>query len=101
MTIMSIASATSWVATVFERNGCNENNAFSVARALVAAEADGLKGHGLSRLPTYVQMLQSGKIDGQAHPSAFSRSMPDSASLILRSISPSVSCPRSPPNRVS
>jgi len=67
---MSIASATSWVATVFERNGCNENNAFSVARALVAAEADGLKGHGLSRLPSYVQMLQSGKIDGQTHPSA-------------------------------
>ena len=25
----------------------------SVARALVAAEADGLKGHGLSRLPMY------------------------------------------------
>ena len=54
----------------FRAQWLQQNNAFSVARALVAAEADGLKGHGLSRLPTYVQMLQSGKIDGQAHPSA-------------------------------
>ena len=30
--------------------GCSADNAQSVARALVAAEADGLKGHGLSRI---------------------------------------------------
>jgi (2R)-3-sulfolactate dehydrogenase (NADP+) len=34
------------------------------------AEADGLKGHGLSRVPTYLAMLKSGKIDGQVVPKA-------------------------------
>ena len=70
MTTMSIVSATNWIAEVFVRRGCSEENASSVSRALVAAEADGLKGHGLSRVPTYLQMLQSGKVDGQARPSA-------------------------------
>jgi len=69
MTTLSIAEATGWVAAVFARNGCSEANARSVARALVAAEADGLQGHGLSRLPTYLQMLRARKIDGQACPS--------------------------------
>lgn len=70
MTTLSIAEATGWVAAVFARNGCSAANAHSVARPLVAAEADGLKGHGLSRLPTYLQMLRSRKIDGQACASA-------------------------------
>src|SRR6185369_15891054 len=34
------------------------------------AEADGLKGHGLSRISTYLQMVRSGKIDGVARPSS-------------------------------
>lgn len=70
MSTLPIAEVTDWVAAVFTRNGCGEENARSVARALVAAEADGLKGHGLSRLPTYLQMLRTRKIDGQARPSA-------------------------------
>ena len=40
----------------------------SVARALVAAEADGLKGHGLSRLPIYAAQAKVGKVDGFATP---------------------------------
>jgi (2R)-3-sulfolactate dehydrogenase (NADP+) len=39
-----------------------------VARALVAAEADGQKGHGLSRLPSYAAQAASGKVDGHALP---------------------------------
>jgi (2R)-3-sulfolactate dehydrogenase (NADP+) len=70
MTTMSLSSATDWVAGAFIRNGCTKVNAGSVAKALVAAEADGLKGHGLSRLPTYLQMLATGKVDGQAQPLA-------------------------------
>ena len=54
----------------FERHGCSPANAASVARALVGAEMDGLKGHGLSRLLTYRSMLESGKADGQAVPQA-------------------------------
>jgi (2R)-3-sulfolactate dehydrogenase (NADP+) len=67
---LSPDDATAWVAAAFERHGCSANNAQSVARALIAAEADGLVGHGLSRLPTYLQMVKSGKIDGQAKPTA-------------------------------
>ncbi|WP_336492536.1 Ldh family oxidoreductase [Methylobacterium nigriterrae] len=70
MTTLSIESATEQVAAVFQRNGCAEENARSVARALVTAEADGLKGHGLSRIPTYLAMLRNGKINGQARPTA-------------------------------
>jgi (2R)-3-sulfolactate dehydrogenase (NADP+) len=45
-------------------------NAETVAKALVAAEADGLKGHGLSRLPSYCSQASSGKVDGRAQPEA-------------------------------
>jgi len=45
-------------------------NANLVAKALVAAEADGLKGHGMSRLPSYCGQAASGKVDGQVRPEA-------------------------------
>ena len=45
-------------------------NAALVAEALVAAEADGQKGHGLSRLPSYCGQAASGKVDGFATPRA-------------------------------
>ena len=47
-------------------------NAETVARALVAAEVDGLSGHGLSRLPSYCGQAASGKVDGHATPTATS-----------------------------
>ena len=43
-------------------------NAVIVGRALVAAEADGLRGHGLSRLPSYCSQAASGKVNGHAVP---------------------------------
>lgn len=43
-------------------------NAASVARALVAAEIDGQKGHGLSRVAAYSAQARSGKVDGHAVP---------------------------------
>jgi len=46
----------------------SDENARLVARALVAAEADGLSGHGLSRLPSYCSQAASGKVDGRAVP---------------------------------
>jgi (2R)-3-sulfolactate dehydrogenase (NADP+) len=42
--------------------------AVSVARALVQAEIDGQKGHGLSRVPSYAAQAKSGKVDGRAVP---------------------------------
>ena len=46
----------------------SEANARSVAKALLAAEIDGRKGHGFSRIPTYAGQARSGKVDGQAEP---------------------------------
>ncbi len=43
-------------------------NARQVAAALVAAEADGLTGHGASRIPSYAAQAKSGKVDGQVRP---------------------------------
>lgn len=46
------------------------DNARSVARALVAAECDDLKGHGLSRVPMYAAQAKARKIDGMVKPLA-------------------------------
>ena len=43
-------------------------NAEQVATALVAAEADGQKGHGASRIPSYSAQSKSGKVNGHANP---------------------------------
>ena len=43
-------------------------NARVTADALVAAEADGLASHGLSRLPFYADQAQVGKVNGHAIP---------------------------------
>ena len=56
------------------------NNAERVAKALVAAEADGQKGHGASRVPSYAAQARSGKVDGNAVPEAIRLS--DSATII-------------------
>ena len=47
----------------------SEANARSTAKALLRAEADGQKGHGLSRVPSYSGQALSGKVDGHAVPS--------------------------------
>ena len=56
------------VVRTLTRNRTNVDNARSVARALVGAEADGLKGHGLSRVPMYAAQAKVRKIDGMALP---------------------------------
>ena len=55
-------------------------NAERVARALVAAEADGQKGHGASRAPSYAAQARSGKVDGHAVPEAIR--LTDTAAVI-------------------
>jgi (2R)-3-sulfolactate dehydrogenase (NADP+) len=67
---LPLPAAIAHVAGLFEADGASADAARAVATALVLAEADGLKGHGLSRVPTYRAMLRSGKIDGKAVPVA-------------------------------
>jgi LDH2 family malate/lactate/ureidoglycolate dehydrogenase len=49
-------------------SGTAPANARATARALVAAEADGQTGHGLSRVPSYALQARTGKVDGHATP---------------------------------
>ena len=48
----------------------SEVNAAQVADALALAEADGQKGHGASRIPSYAAQARSGKVDGHADPTS-------------------------------
>jgi (2R)-3-sulfolactate dehydrogenase (NADP+) len=68
MPVLTLAEAGELVVATLTRCRTNVPNARSVARALVAAEADGLKGHGLSRLPSYAAQAKVGKVDGFATP---------------------------------
>ena len=56
------------------------DNAQRVAQALVAAEADGQKGHGASRVPSYAAQARSGKVQGHAIPEAIR--LTDAAAII-------------------
>ena len=48
--------------------GASAENAAPLARAIAAAEAEGVASHGLAYLPTYCAHLQCGKVDGKAVP---------------------------------
>ena len=48
--------------------GTTPENAAPVARSIVRAEADGVRSHGLFRLPTYAEHVRVGKVDGRAAP---------------------------------
>lgn len=67
---IAIAELEALVAAALERAGTAGSNAASVAKALVAAEIDGQKGHGLSRVAGYAAQVRSGKVDGKATPAA-------------------------------
>src|SRR5437868_10713521 len=68
MPTLTLAEAEEVATRILLRCRTSEANARSVARALVRAEADGLRGHGLSRLPSYAAQAKAGKVDGFANP---------------------------------
>tara|TARA_B100002049_G_C16062500_1_gene368759 strand:- start:6 stop:1019 length:1014 start_codon:yes stop_codon:yes gene_type:complete len=49
-----------------------KDNAKEVSDALISAEFDGQSGHGLSRIPSYVEQLSSGKVNGSVSPKIIS-----------------------------
>lgn len=48
--------------------GTRNDSARSLARAVAAAEQEGLASHGLAYVPTYCEHVRCGKVDGQAVP---------------------------------
>jgi len=79
-TLLSVEDLIARVAAVFTAARTSEDNARRVARALVTAEIDGQKGHGLSRVESYSAGARAGKIDGFATPAL---SQPRAASMII------------------
>lgn len=65
---MTLADADALARRVLMASGVSEAATAAVAAALVAAEADGLASHGLSRLPAYADQARSGKVAGMAEP---------------------------------
>ena len=56
--------------STLRRFGADDANAGAVARTITTAERDGSHSHGLFRLPGYVKGLKSGRIKGDAQPTA-------------------------------
>ncbi|WP_417673453.1 Ldh family oxidoreductase [Roseibium sp.] len=66
--LISIDAAQELATAVLIANRTAPDTAARVAGALVASEAAGQPGHGLSRVPSYSAQAQSGKVDGFARP---------------------------------
>ncbi|UPY37516.1 Ldh family oxidoreductase [Sediminicoccus sp. KRV36] len=65
---LSLADARSLAAAALSAAGANPDMAALTAAALVAAEAEGQGGHGLSRVGMYAGFLREGRADGAAVP---------------------------------
>ena len=65
---ISVAEARHRVEKTLMASGVNADNAEAVARALVDAEIDGQRGHGLQRVASYAAQAAAGKVDGHAVP---------------------------------
>jgi len=65
---LTLAEAETLATAALVASKTSPANAASTARALVAAEADGQAGHGLSRVASYALHARVGKVDGHAVP---------------------------------
>lgn len=65
---MTPTEAAALARAALEHAGANPAMAALTAEALVAAEAEGQSGHGLSRVAQYAAFLRNGRADGTAEP---------------------------------
>jgi (2R)-3-sulfolactate dehydrogenase (NADP+) len=68
MPVLSLEQMRDLIVRVMAVSKTSQEAADAIADALVAAEADGLSSHGLSRAPFYADQAISGKVDGHAVP---------------------------------
>lgn len=66
--VLPLSDAEAMIVAALTANDVSMANAKTVAKALVAAELDGQKGHGLSRVAAYAAQAKSGKVAGGATP---------------------------------
>ncbi|KAJ4305644.1 hypothetical protein N0V90_001175 [Kalmusia sp. IMI 367209] len=60
--------ATDFVEAVLVGNGVTSANATVVARCLIAADLRGVDTHGMNRIPSYMERIRQGVLDGLATP---------------------------------
>jgi (2R)-3-sulfolactate dehydrogenase (NADP+) len=65
---VSLGDVEALARSALEAAGANPRMAALTAAALVAAEAEGQSGHGLSRVAQYASFLRHGRADGAAEP---------------------------------
>jgi (2R)-3-sulfolactate dehydrogenase (NADP+) len=73
MPTLALDELTAIAARALKRAGASKAMAAATVQALVAAEAEGLSGHGLSRVALYAQHLREGRADGKARPKVLKR----------------------------
>jgi (2R)-3-sulfolactate dehydrogenase (NADP+) len=66
--IVTLEALRRLAARALENAGTASDNARAVADALVAADADGIASHGVSRVPFYADQARTGKVNGRAVP---------------------------------
>ena len=66
MTRVGLEELQAMAEAALEKAGASHAMAHATARALVAAEAQGLASHGISRVPQYCGHLKNGRADGNA-----------------------------------
>lgn len=67
-TKMSVAEIERFAADMLQAAGTDPANAAPLARAIAAAEREGIASHGLMYLPIYIEHVQCGKVLGDAVP---------------------------------
>lgn len=60
--------ARTFVHNVLVANGVSTKNATIVARCLIAADLRGVDTHGMNRIPSYLERIRQGVLDGTATP---------------------------------
>src|SRR5580704_12755108 len=68
MTRLSLAAIEGLARAALTRAGAHAGAASSLARAIAAAERDGISSHGLAYLATYCEHLGCGKVVGSVMP---------------------------------
>lgn len=66
MANLSLDQLRALAARALEASGASAAMAASTAKALVAADAQGLASHGVARVPQYAGLLKNGRADGKA-----------------------------------
>jgi len=65
---LSIGELRKLVQSALRRGGVSERNASPIAETMVVCERDGVRSHGLLRLPGFIRSVQTGWADGRVQP---------------------------------